>query len=141
MRRIASVVVLRIKHDSAVCALVYYGHSDRSDSRCAMQPKSQKNPRAHKNKISTPPPKKPKIPPLKRGILWTWVFSCRKSTFFQASIKLTHPFPAPELRTKIFMDMRIFLKICRCCFPHPPEVKTFMGSLSCMTCLQQTKLP
>ena len=27
--------------------------------------------------------------------------SCRTDAFFQASIKLTHPFPAPELRTKI----------------------------------------
>ena len=28
-------------------------------------------------------------------------FSCRKSAFFQASIKLAQPFPAPELRTRI----------------------------------------
>ena len=49
----------------------------------------QKNPRAHKNKIGTPPPpKKPKIPPppLKGGILWTWV-SCRKNAFFRGAHK------------------------------------------------------
>ena len=28
-------------------------------------------------------------------------FSCRKNAFFQASIKLAQPFPAPELRTRI----------------------------------------
>ena len=32
---------------------------------------SQKNPRAHKNKIGTPPQKNLKYPPLKGGILWT----------------------------------------------------------------------
>ena len=72
---------------------------------------NQKNPRAHKNKIGPPPPPPPNPkypPPLKRVILWTRVFPCRKSAFFQASIKLTHPFPAPELR-KIFTDTRIFL--------------------------------
>ena len=28
-------------------------------------------------------------------------FSCRKSAFFQAPIKLAQPFPAPELQTNI----------------------------------------
>ena len=42
----------------------------------------QKNPRAHKNKIGTPPPKKPKVPPpLKRGILWTLVFLQKERIF------------------------------------------------------------
>ena len=36
-------------------------------------------------------------------------FSCRKNAFFQASIKLTHPFPAPELWTNIFADTMLFL--------------------------------
>ena len=39
------------------------------------------------------------------------VFSCRKNAFFQASIKLTQPFPAPELRTENFTDTRIFLTL------------------------------
>ena len=54
----------------------------------------------YKIKSALPPPK-PKIPPppLKRGILWTWVFPAERTHFFQASIKLTLPFPGPELRT------------------------------------------
>ena len=35
-------------------------------------------------------------------------FSCRKNAFFQASIKLAHPFPAPELRTKILRTLKGF---------------------------------
>ena len=45
--------------------------------------------------------KSPRYPPLKRGILWTWAFPAEKAHFFQASIKLAHPFSAPELRTRI----------------------------------------
>ena len=37
-------------------------------------------------------------------------FSCRKNAFFQAPIKLAPPFPAAELQTENFTDMRIFLK-------------------------------
>ena len=76
---------------------------------------SQKNPRAHKNKIGSPPPPKKKTPkhppPPKRGILWAWVFSCRKNAFFQAPIKLAQPLPAPEYWAKFFTDTRIFLKL------------------------------
>ena len=49
----------------------------------------QKNPRAHKNKIGTspPPPKTQSThPPLKRGILWTWLFP-QNGRIFQASKK------------------------------------------------------
>ena len=43
---------------------------------------NQKNPRAHKNKIGTPPPQSPKYPPPpKRGILWTWVFPAERAHF------------------------------------------------------------
>ena len=55
-----------------------------------------------KIKSATPPPNPKYPPPLKRGILWTLCFSFRKNAVFQASIELTHPFPAPELRTKIY---------------------------------------
>ena len=58
-----------------------------------------------KNKIGTPPPQTANTPPL----LWTWRSSCRKNSFFQASIKMAQPFPAPELRTNNFTDTRIFL--------------------------------
>ena len=69
----------------------------------------QKNPRAHKNKIGTPlPPKKPKDPPLKRGMLWIWDFPAERTHFCQAPIKLARPFPAPELRTKILRTRGYF---------------------------------
>ena len=52
---------------------------ERNGSPFLLRSLFQKNPRAHKNKIGTsPPPQKPKkpkiLPPLKRGILWTWLF-------------------------------------------------------------------
>ena len=68
----------------------------------------QKNPRAHKNKIGTSPPQKTQnIPPPQNAEFYGHGFSCRKSAFFQVSIKLAQPFPAPELRTKNFTDTRI----------------------------------
>ena len=43
----------------------------------------RRHPRAHKNKIGTPPhPKNPKYPPLKGGLFWAWRFSCRKNADF-----------------------------------------------------------
>ena len=85
--------------------------------RAVSGPKNQKNPRAHKNKSALPPPpQNPKSPPQKkRGILWTWRFSCRKKAFFQVSIKFSQPCPAPEMRTKYFTDTRIFLKKLTVC--------------------------
>ena len=35
-------------------------------------------------------------------------FLAERRHFFQAPIELARPFPAPELRTKHFTDMRIF---------------------------------
>ena len=49
-------------------------------SAASSRKKDQKNPRAHKNKIGTPPPP-PKTPPQKRGILWTW-FLLQKERIF-----------------------------------------------------------
>ena len=70
---------------------------------------SEKSPRAFK-KIGTPPPPQTQNPPppKKRGILWTWKFSCRKKAFFQVSVKLAQPFPAPELRTRILRTRGFF---------------------------------
>ena len=67
-----------------------------------------------------PPPKKSKIPPPppKTRNFMEMGLSCRKSAFVQASIKLTHPFPAPELRAKIFTDTGIFLK------PYPAQTQS-----------------
>ena len=67
----------------------------------------QKNPRAHKNKIGTSPPQ-PKIPPPKTKNFMDMVFSCRKDSFFRASIKMAQPFPAPELRTRILRTRGVF---------------------------------
>ena len=61
--------------------------------------RNQKNPRAHKNKIGTSPP--PPKPPPPNAEFYGHGFSCRKNAFFQVSIKLAQPFPAPELRTRI----------------------------------------
>ena len=73
----------------------------------------QKNPRAHKIKsalpTSPPPKKKPKIPPPKTRNFMDMVFPAERKHFCQASIKLAQPFPAPELRTKIYTETRIFL--------------------------------
>ena len=52
------------------------------------------------------------------------VFPTERTHFFQVSIKLAQPFPAPELRTKNFTDTtRIFLKklIPVVDFPAVPE--------------------
>ena len=68
----------------------------------------QKNPCAHKNKIGTSHPPKPQIPPPKTRNFMDIVFSCRKNAFFQAPIKLAQPFPAPELRTRIFRTRGFF---------------------------------
>ena len=76
---------------------------------CACNPMSrfnQKNPRAHKNKIGTPPPPQT---PLKKGEFYGhMVFPAERTHFFQVSIKLAHPFPAPELRTRILRTLRGF---------------------------------
>ena len=63
----------------------------------------QKNLRAHKNKIGTPPQ-----PPPKRGILWTWVF-LQKERIFLGAHKIGAAIFGPELRTKNFTDTRICL--------------------------------
>ena len=70
--------------------------------------KIQKNPRAHKNKIGTPPP--PNTPP-KKGEFYGHGFPAERTHFFQVSIKLAHPFPAPELRTRILRTRGFSWKI------------------------------
>ena len=65
-----------------------------------------------KNKIGTspPPPLKPKIPPpLKRGILWTWVFPAEER-IFPGVRKIDAPISGPRIADRNFMDTkRIFL--------------------------------
>ena len=76
---------------------------------CLEVPQSyQKNPRAHKNKIGTPPPQTQNTPPLKRGILWTWVFPA-ETTHFPGVHKIDAPISGPRIADKNFTDTRIFL--------------------------------
>ena len=82
----------------------------------------RKNPRAHKNKIGTsPPPAKPKIPP-PNPKFYGHGFSCRTDAFFQASIKLAQPFPAAELRTKIY-GHEDFSELCS--YPYRPNLSAY----------------
>ena len=59
-----------------------------------------------KTKSALPPP--PKTPPQKNAEFYGHGFSCRKNAFFQVSIKLAQPFPAPELRTRILRTRGFF---------------------------------
>ena len=61
-----------------------------------------------KSALPPPPPNSPP-PPLKRGILWTWRFSCRKNAFFLGVHKIGAPISAPRIADKNFTDTRIFL--------------------------------
>ena len=68
-----------------------------------LKSKIQKNPRAHKSKIGTPPLKKTQIPPpppKTRHFMGEGGFPAERMQFFQAPIKLAQPFLAPELRVK-----------------------------------------
>ena len=82
----------------------------------------RKNPRAHKNKIGTSPPPPPKPPP-KTGNFTDAVFPAERTHFFRVSIKLAHPFPAPELRTRILRIRRLFLILS--CLRHTKDLFLF----------------
>ena len=70
-------------------------------------------------KIRAPIKIKSAPPPQKKGEFYGHGFSCRKNAFFQVSIKLVHPFPAPEnCGQKILWTLRgFFWKIE---LEHPP---------------------
>ena len=72
----------------------------------------QINFRAHKSKIGTlPPPKKTQKtppPPKTRNFMDMGFFPAERTHFFQASIELAQPFPAPELRTRISRTLKGF---------------------------------
>ena len=74
--------------------------------RCSLST-SQKNPRAHKNKIGTSPPN-PKYPPPKTRNFMDMVFSCRTDAFFQASHKIGAAISGPRIADTNFTDTRIF---------------------------------
>ena len=58
----------------------------------------QKNPRAHKNKVGTPPPKTQNTP-------------CRTDAFFPGVHKIGAAISGPRIADKNFTDTRIFLNI------------------------------
>ena len=73
---------------------------------------NQKNPRAHKNKIGTPPP--PQTPPPPNcGILWKWVF-LQKERIFPGVHKIGAAISGPRIADTNFTDTRIFLTESNC---------------------------
>ena len=77
----------------------------------ARYPKIREIPAPIKIKSALPPPqKKPRIPPpLKRGILWTRRFSCRKKAKTPGAHKIGTPISGPRIADKYFTDTRMFL--------------------------------
>ena len=72
---------------------------------------AQKNPRAHKNKIGTPPPPKPKNtpPPPQNEEFYGHVFFLQKERIFPGAHKIDAPISGPRIADKNFTDTRIFL--------------------------------
>ena len=76
-----------------------------------MVSKHHKNPRAHKNKIGTPPPKKTQNtpPPQNEEIYGHGGFSCRKNTEILGAHKIGAAISGPRIADKNFTDTKIFL--------------------------------
>ena len=62
----------------------------------------RKIPAPIKNKMGTPPP-------LERGILWTWRFSCRKNAEILGAHEIGAAVSGPRIADKNFTDTRLFL--------------------------------
>ena len=62
-------------------------------------------------KSALPPQKTQNTPPPKGGILWTWRFSCRKSTEILGVQKIGAAISGPRIADKNFADTRIFLNV------------------------------
>ena len=91
-------------------------------------------------KSALPPPKTRNTPPPKTRNFMDMAFPAERTHFFQASIKLAQPFPAPELRTKIlrtrgfsefFLCMRaqVCVGVCVCVCIEKVQVPTWSVSL------------
>ena len=91
------------------------GDPQRSTWHATLKPdetlEDQKNPRAHKNKIGTPPPPKPKIPPPpKNEEFYGHGFFLRKERIFPGVHKIDAPISGPRIADNNFTDTRIFLR-------------------------------
>ena len=97
----------------------------------------QKNPRTHKNKIGTPPPKKnPKYPPpLKCGILWTWVF-LQKERIFPGAHKIGAAISRPRIAGRKFYGHEDFSEsgVARRLLPNSSGVPGCKGPLRPCVC-------
>ena len=113
-------------HSDSLCRIQSFpeegSHPSKLTTKCRSLSEHvfQKNPRAHKNKIGTPPPK-PKIPPLKQGILWTWRFSCRRNTEILGAHKIGAAISGPRIADKNFTDTSIFQTIFAGFLTHVTE--------------------
>ena len=71
----------------------------------------QKNPRAHKSKIGTPPlPQNPKYPPPLNEEFYGHGFFLQKERIFPGVHKIGAAISGPRIADKNFTDTRIFLK-------------------------------
>ena len=99
---------------------------DRRQRFYKFPPLSQKNPRAHKIKSALPPPQTQNTPPpLKRGSLWTWRFSCTRKAIFPGAHKIGAAISGPRIADTTFTDMRIFLIICFSRTKNQPKEEVF----------------
>ena len=82
----------------------------------------QKNPRAHKNKIGTPPPppQNPKYPPPQNEEFYGYRFSCRKNAFFPGVHKIGAAICGARIADTNFTDTRIFLNLHSVTNPSSP---------------------
>ena len=72
---------------------------------------SQKNPRAHKNKIGTsPPPPNPNYPPPKTRNFMDTGFFLQKERIFPGVHKIGAAISGPRIADTNFTDTRIFLR-------------------------------
>ena len=97
--------------DGKIIAESFCGLSVREASRDKCQSITQKNPRAHKNKIGTPSPKKTQIPPPPKTRNFVDMgFLLQKERICPGVHKIDAPISGPRIADKNFTGTRVFLK-------------------------------